>query len=166
MHQLRLICEKLGRPNDEGLDFVTTERARRYILSLQETAATAMTTLFPGTGTQALNLLAQMLQFHPRKRITVEQVANRKMLACLTYPLTSQALEHPFMATLHNPDDEPSAQFQFNFEFEDHDLPSDSVRELIYQCGLCDVRCDVITLTFVLWIVLALVGMQKMLTSA
>jgi serine/threonine protein kinase len=28
--QLRLICDKLGRPSDKELDFVTSERARRY----------------------------------------------------------------------------------------------------------------------------------------
>lgn len=33
--QLRLICEKIGRPSEKDLDFVTSERARRFMASLQ-----------------------------------------------------------------------------------------------------------------------------------
>ena len=33
--QLRLICEKIGRPAEKDLDFVTSERARRFMASLQ-----------------------------------------------------------------------------------------------------------------------------------
>jgi len=45
--------------------------------------------------TQALDLLRKMLAFHPNERLTIEE-----------------ALAHPFMETLHNPQDEPAAAFK------------------------------------------------------
>lgn len=115
MHQLRLICELLGKPKAEDLDFVNTERARKYMMSLEEPARPKIETYFRGHHPDALDLLEKMLKFHPAQRITVDE-----------------ALAHPFMASLHNADDEPEANFHFAFEFEDQELSSDQVRELIY----------------------------------
>lgn len=115
--QLRLICDKLGRPSEEDLNFVTSERARRFILSLPCNPPVPIATVFPNFKgeTEALDLLVKMLTFHPERRITVEE-----------------ALEHPFLKSLHNPDDEPSAGFQFHFEHENDDLPRERVQELIW----------------------------------
>ena len=48
--------------------------------------------VFPDASSQAIDLLARMLQFDPRKRITVEE-----------------ALQHPYLAQLHDPSAEPAA---------------------------------------------------------
>jgi serine/threonine protein kinase len=113
-----LICDKLGRPSDAELDFVTSERAKRFMMSLPNKAATPMAELFPAHKgeTEALDLLTKMLEFHPRKRITIQQ-----------------ALEHPFLLSLHNPEDEPVANFTFSFEFENDELPREKVQELIWE---------------------------------
>ena len=115
--QLRLICEKLGRPDDDGLDFITSERARRFICSLPRKAGMDMADLFPkySEDTEALDLLQKMLEFHPDRRITIDK-----------------ALEHPFLASLHNAEDEPTADFTFSFDFENEDLPREKVQELIW----------------------------------
>jgi mitogen-activated protein kinase 6 len=84
-------------------------------LSLEEPARPKIETHFRGHNPEAIDLLEKMLKFHPAQRITVDE-----------------ALAHPFMAGLHNADDEPEANFHFSFEFEDQDLTSDQVRELIY----------------------------------
>lgn len=42
-----------------------------------------------------------MLLFHPEKRISVEE-----------------ALQDPYLASLHDPSDEPLAHAEFSFEFE------------------------------------------------
>ena len=60
-----------------------------------------MSELFPAHSNErdALDLLKKMLIFNPSQRITIEK-----------------ALEHPFMAALHNPEDEPSANFTFSLD--------------------------------------------------
>lgn len=116
--QLRLICEKLGRPDDEHLEFVTSERARRFIASLPNKPPLPMAEMFPQHSgeTDALDLLRRMLEFHPDRRITIDR-----------------ALAHPFLASLHNPEDEPVAGFTFSFDFENEELSREKVQELIWQ---------------------------------
>jgi serine/threonine protein kinase len=115
--QLRLICEKLGRPSDKELDFVTSERAKKFMLSLPHNKPQPYSTLFPNykDESEALDLLTKLLAFDPAKRITIEG-----------------ALEHPFMASLHNEDDEPCSDSQFHFEFETEELSRERVQELIW----------------------------------
>ena len=116
--QLRLICEKMGRPAENDLDFVTSDRAKRFILSLPLKSAVPMADLFPAhrNETDAHDLLKKMLDFHPDRRITI-----------------NDALSHPFMSSLHNPDDEPCANFTFDFDFEDEDLSRERVQALIWD---------------------------------
>jgi mitogen-activated protein kinase 7 len=49
----------------------------------------------------ALDLLGRLLAFDPAQRITVEE-----------------ALEHPYLAIWHDPNDEPEAPAPFDFDFE------------------------------------------------
>lgn len=60
-----------------------------YIKELPIKHKVPFQTLFPTTDSQAIDLLEKMLLFNPKKRITVEK-----------------ALEHPFLAELHDIDDE------------------------------------------------------------
>lgn len=115
--QLRLICEKLGRPSDKDLEFVTSERAKKFMLSLPRNPPTSQAVLFPNYKgeTDAMDLLMKMLAFDPATRITIEQ-----------------ALEHPFLESLHNEEDEPVADFTFHFEFETEELSRERVQELIW----------------------------------
>ena len=53
-------------------------------------------------GIVALDLLEKLLDFDPHRRITVEQ-----------------ALEHPYLHTYHDPEDEPTHE-QFDFSFEQY----------------------------------------------
>jgi mitogen-activated protein kinase 1/3 len=117
--QLRLISEKMGRPSEADLDFVTSERAKRFMLSLPVKKPVPMAELFPEhkNETEAHSLVKRLLTFHPRTRVTVED-----------------ALEHPFLGSLHNLEDEPVADFQFpHFAFEDEELSKERVQELIWE---------------------------------
>ena len=116
--QLRLICDKLGRPSEKDLDFVTSERAKRFMLSLPQNPMKPLSTLFPGHADdhQAIDLVLKMLIFHPTQRISIDA-----------------ALEHPFLASLHNPEDEPVANFTFTFDFEHEELTRERIQELIWD---------------------------------
>ena len=71
---------------------------------------------FPKAPPTAIDLLSKMLQIHPKRRITVEQ-----------------ALSHPFLASLHSPEDEPVAHTNFDFSFEDEKLHRLRLQELIWE---------------------------------
>ena len=116
--QLRLICEKLGKPSDSELDFVTSERARRFMNSLSDKPPPSFKEMFSQHPNQkdALHLLKGMLEIHPRKRITV-----------------NEALRHPFLEALHKADDEPLCNEVFAFEFEKTELSREKVQELIWE---------------------------------
>ena len=53
-------------------------------------------------------------RFHPGKRITVEE-----------------ALAHPYLASLHDPSDEPLAHAEFSFDFERMPLTKNVLRDLL-----------------------------------
>eukprot|EP01038_Epipyxis_sp_PR26KG_P006116 gene6116-8431_t len=116
--QLRLICDKVGRPSEKDLDFVTSERAKRFMASLPNKPPTPFSELFPAHRNEkdALDLLKKMLEIHPKRRITIDK-----------------ALEHPFLESLHNNDDEPLNDSPFSFEFENEELSRERVQELIWE---------------------------------
>ena len=114
--QLTIISEKLGKLAEEDLDFVTSEKAKRFMRKLPDKPPLPLRRQFPNTSPEALDLLGKMLQIHPRKRITVKE-----------------ALKHPFMASLHSPDDEPEAETPFDFSFEDEKLYRVRLQEMIWQ---------------------------------
>ena len=58
----------------------------------------------------------RMLQIHPKKRITIDK-----------------AIEHPFLESLHNAEDEPLSGHVFSFEFENEELSRERVQELIWE---------------------------------
>jgi serine/threonine protein kinase len=74
--------------------------------------------LFPGHAEdhQAIDLVLKMLEFHPNRRISIEK-----------------ALEHPFLSSLHNPEDEPVANFTFTFDFENEELSKERIQELMWE---------------------------------
>jgi hypothetical protein len=55
--------------------------------------------------------------------------------------LAAQALQHPFLESLHSPDDEPVAPATFSFEFEHEELSRERVQVRGSGCGfhLCDI---------------------------
>ena len=59
-----------------------------------------------------------MLKVDPEKRISIEQ-----------------ALEHPFFAEFHDPEDEPTADLlhPYDFDFELYDLTADQLMDLLYD---------------------------------
>lgn len=101
---------------ESELDFVTSEKARRFMRKLPSKEPVPLATQFPNTPAEALDLMKKMLEIHPRKRIKVEE-----------------SLAHPFHAQLHNPEDEPVAESTFDFSFENEKLVRLRLQELIWR---------------------------------
>jgi mitogen-activated protein kinase 6 len=118
VHQLRLLMELIGTPNEADLDFVN-ENARRYIRQLPRHASQSLSEKFPHVHPSAIDLVEKMLTFDPRQRITVEG-----------------ALAHPYLASLHDISDEPVCTAPFSFDFEQHALSEEQMKDLIQQEAL------------------------------
>ena len=120
IHQLNLITDVIGTPDEEDIESIESEKARRYIASLPLKPPIPPERIFPNANPEAIDLLQRMLVFHPGKRITVED-----------------ALAHPYLASLHDPSDEPLAHAEFSFDFERVPLTKQALRELLTNEMLC-----------------------------
>lgn len=116
LSQLKIIIEVLGSPSDEELTFVTAPRARQFIRDLKGIQREDFARKFTGVNPKAIDLMSKMLQFDPRRRISVRQ-----------------ALAHPYLAPLHDEAEEPTAPSPFEFDFEDEKMSSDDVKARVYN---------------------------------
>lgn len=80
-----------GTPSNDAKNYITNEYALKYIESLPNKDKIPLKELFPGISADALDLLDKMLDLNPATRIKVDD-----------------ALNHPFLESMHDPEDEPS----------------------------------------------------------
>ncbi|XP_059660646.1 mitogen-activated protein kinase 3-like [Cornus florida] len=118
VHQFRLLTELLGTPTESDLGFVRNEGSRKYIRQLPQHPRQQLAKVFPHIGPLAIDLMDKMLTFDPAKRITVEE-----------------ALAHPYLANIHDRDDEPVCPEPFSFDFEQA-LGEEQMKDMIYQEAL------------------------------
>mmetsp|Transcript_28823 Transcript_28823/g.46038 ORF Transcript_28823/g.46038 Transcript_28823/m.46038 type:complete len:288 (+) Transcript_28823:520-1383(+) len=115
-HQLRLIFTTLGTPSQSDINFIQCQDTKKKVLAMSRKRATPLNKLYPQADAKCLDLMKRLLEFVPKKRYTV-----------------SQALEHPYMEKLHDPQDEPEAVTRFNFAFEHNkSLSSDECKRLLW----------------------------------
>lgn len=115
--QLHRIVDIIGTPCEADIESINNEHARAYVrANLMNKARRQMSSLFPGIDPKLCDLLDRMLVFNPAKRITVEQ-----------------ALEHPYLASLHDPDDEPEGVEPFDVSFDEGEVDKDALRGLLWN---------------------------------
>ncbi|KAH9328142.1 hypothetical protein KI387_000250 [Taxus chinensis] len=116
LNQLMRIIDVLGSPDESDLEFIRSEKAYTYIKSLPFKPRASLQRLYTRANPTAINLLDRMLCFDPHKRITV-----------------TEALEHPYLSMLHDPNLEPSAAAPVNLYGDDEDLNEEVLRGMIWN---------------------------------
>ncbi|CAM8904107.1 hypothetical protein QQ045_011092 [Rhodiola kirilowii] len=115
LNQLKLIINVLGSQQDSDLEFIDNPKARKYIKTLPYTRGVHFSRLYPQADPLAIDLLQKMLVFDPSKRISV-----------------TEALQHPYLAGLYDPNQNPPAQVPINLEL-DENMEESTIREMIWQ---------------------------------
>jgi serine/threonine protein kinase len=97
---------------------IPNPRARKKVMDTQMKQGRTFDTVFRDSNPLAVDLLRQMLLFDPTSRTTVEK-----------------ALDHPYLAQLHYPEDEPTTDAvpRFDFEFERQLLTARDLKDLLYE---------------------------------
>jgi len=113
--QLNLITSIVGTPTPEELSIVTNEQALKFMKSMSFKPRVNLAARLPNLSAHGAQLLDQMLQFDPRKRISVQD-----------------ALEHPYLATYHDASNEPVAKAVFKADFENFEMDKHKLRQLVY----------------------------------
>lgn len=117
IQQLENIVRTLGHPSKEELSFVTHPKARAFLRNVKVPEdQKKFKERFPKANPKAVDLLEKLLQFDPRKRLSA-----------------AEALAHPWLASLHEEDKEPSTSTQFNFDFEEDNLTPEDIRNLVLK---------------------------------
>lgn len=116
IHQFSIITELLGLPPDEVISTIGSENTLRFVRSLPKKPRKSLAEHFQGADPDVVDIMEKMLVFDPRARITAVQ-----------------ALEHPYLADYHEPDDEPSAEVPFDWSFNGADLPVDTWKVMMYS---------------------------------
>jgi mitogen-activated protein kinase 15 len=117
LNQLDRVMELTGRPSQEDIESVQSSLAATMLESLPPSRTRSFHSFFPAANDVAIDLLRSMMQFNPSKRLTIEQ-----------------ALEHPYVAQFHNPDDEPSCQYTVRIPIDDdHKFSIREYRERLYS---------------------------------
>lgn len=113
--QLMHIMGVTGTPDDSLLMKMTSAEARNYIRSLPVMKKKNFAEVFQGANEKAIDLLERMLELDADKR-----------------PTATEALAHPYLASLADPSDEPSAE-PCDQSFEDRNLSVHEWKRLVYE---------------------------------
>ena len=119
LDELQKIISVLGSPTEADLDFITDEKTKNFVLRLAKRTKQSFNLMFSNANPVALDLLGKMLTFNPKKRYTVEQ-----------------CISHPYFEGLHDPEQEPTAESNFDFSFDKESLTKEKLRSMIYEQSL------------------------------
>jgi len=73
--------EVTGRPNAEDIESINSPLAATMLESLPPTKPRRLRDIFPTASDDALDLIRNLLQFNPNRRLTAEQVLRHPYVA-------------------------------------------------------------------------------------
>lgn len=114
LNQLQLILSVVGTPSEEYIANVGSDRVKTYLQTLPSRKPVELSVLFPNATSVALELLDQLLQLDPKKRVSPEE-----------------ALAHKYLSRYHDLKDEPICTPPFDFSFEKKLLTKDELKQAI-----------------------------------
>lgn len=120
VHQLAMVIAVTGSPPASDLAQIPLANARKHIeQNFPNVPPRPLGELFPNASASLLDLLGRMLVFNPTTRITVDD-----------------ALEHPYLADLHDPEAEPVCPRAFSCELEQQagvPVDKEALRRHVYE---------------------------------
>lgn len=102
-----------GTPPDA--DVKGCAKAKKYLKSLPFKLKKDLAKLYPHANPLAIDLLSKMLAFDPEKRVSVDD-----------------ALAHPYLDAMHDPEDEPNCDSLFTFNIAD-DMDIKLIKKIVYD---------------------------------
>ena len=117
MNQLDRIIEISGHPTAEDIEAINSPFAATMLENLSPSAPKSLSDLYPNASEEALDMLKKLLHFNPNHRMTAEE-----------------ALEHPFVAQFHSPEEEVSCDRIISIPINDNEKTSiDEYRSKLYD---------------------------------
>ena len=113
--QLDKIVDVIGTPTDDEIKSLGSGPAQRYLKKKSYRPPTDWKKKFPNAHPDALDLMVKMIQFHPDKRIGVDE-----------------AMRHPYLASLYDEQDEDLTVPHFNFD-ETKEKTVEEVKAAIFE---------------------------------
>lgn len=125
METITMQINVLGsRPKDE-LEYIRSDQALQFLAAMPAKPKVPWSTLFPEASEKALDLLDRMLQFHPTKRITVDD-----------------AMAHPYFDSVRSQYTDPDPTlplgpggFEFSFEYDEALVVGDYRRLIVDEAA-------------------------------
>lgn len=111
-----MIFDVIGTPSEDDKCFVTDAKAIEYLDAFPPKSRLDLSTMYPGAGADALDLLNKMLVFNPYFRISVDE-----------------ALNHPFFKRVKKLEKEILAPHDIQIEFEKENLDKKKLRSLMLE---------------------------------
>lgn len=117
INQIERIMNVIPQPSKYDIDSIGSIYAGSVLEKMALRPRTNLESLLPNSNGQALDLVKKLLVFNPDKRLKVEE-----------------ALKHPYVATFHNPQEEPALNYDVTLSLSDDiQLSISDYRNKLYE---------------------------------
>ena len=72
IEQINLIIELCGTPDEETMELITNEYAKKYLQGLPKCKRVPLSNIIKYENSKCIDLIEKMLEFNPHRRITIE----------------------------------------------------------------------------------------------